>query len=441
MTAPNGHVFPKWGPRGPFRVYTWTHAAVTGIGLVVAALMMVAGLGPQAITLVGLLGALLIRDSTGIPSWTRVGQGLGFLVAGWTGRRSHSGDMPLLGGVEVHGYQLPGGVMGIAADRGRYLGAMRVAPTANPWLASVADREVAADDWARVVASIPLDTIDRLQVLTITRTGGSVELLADAEQATGPGFEVAKEVAHLLADRVRHIDSFLIVRLNRQASREADHRGGVEAAGHLLHVALQHLGSHLPTEGIAAEILAPSEWRHLIDSILHQPDETTSEWEESWTSVRMGRTWHRGVWVWDWPQRPTAAGFLSPLICGEGDRVVSLVIEPADPEPRQRTLDFAFRRAEAALATATGGKHRKQADLDVLDRQLTELNQGHIPIRALLTAVVSTPDRTKLDDLAGTVRSNAVAGLCRATVPGGSQPALLASVLPLCRGLDPGVTR
>lgn len=34
---------------------------------------------------------------------------------------------------------------------GRFLAAMRVSPTRDPWLQSAADREVAADDWARVV--------------------------------------------------------------------------------------------------------------------------------------------------------------------------------------------------------------------------------------------------------------------------------------------------
>ena len=39
-----GHIFPNWGPRGPFRVYSWLQASVTGLVLVTGAVMLVAGL-------------------------------------------------------------------------------------------------------------------------------------------------------------------------------------------------------------------------------------------------------------------------------------------------------------------------------------------------------------------------------------------------------------
>lgn len=117
--------------------------------------------------------------------------------------------------------------------------------------------------------------------------------------------------------------------------------------------------------------------------------------------------------MWQWPQRPMGVGFLAPVLTGESDRVVSLVLEPADSEAHQRSLDWAYRRAETAVATATGGKHRKQAELAALDNQLRELNEGHVPVRALLTVSVVASDPETLDDRAGAIRSQAIAGSCQ----------------------------
>ena len=119
--------------------------------------------------------------------------------------------------------------------------------------------------------------------------------------------------------------------------------------------------------------------------------------------------------------------------------MVSLTVAPADPEPHQRSLDWAFRRAEAAVETARGGKHRKKADLEALDRQLRELNEGHVPLQAMVTVAVSGADLDAIEDLTGTVRAHAVAGSCRLAVLGGEQLRALGWVLPLCRGLDRGV--
>lgn len=91
------------------------------------------------------------------------------------------------------------------------------------------------------------------------------------------------------------------------------------------------------------------------------------------------------------------------------------------------------------METARAAKHRKQAELDSLDRQLRELNEGHVPVRALVTVAVSGVDREEIEDLTGTVRSHAVAGSCRLAILGGSQRRALGWVLPLCRGLDQGL--
>lgn len=450
-----GHVFPKWGPRGPFRVYSWLQATVTGTGFVFAGLMLVAGMGAPAAVLVVLLGALTLRDTTGMPVWNRVGLGLRYLVGGWSGARKWSSSQehsqpPWLAGVELSSFHLPHGVMGVITDRGRFLAAMRVSPTRDPWLQSRADRDVAADDWARVVTSLPTEYVDRLQVVTISRQGGGDDLVNDAAAAQGPGLEVLKDVSSHLAAHVRHTETILVVRLGNRASRDAIRRGGDEAVGRLLHSTLQHLGSQFPTEQLQAEILAPADWEELLHRILlpvsgdlqvrdSHAVPVLSEVEESWNAVAIDGYLHRLLWMWQWPLRPMAAGFLAPLLTGEGNRVVSLTIAPSDPEPHHRSLDFAFRRAEAAVETARGGKHRKNAELESLDRQLKELNQGHIPLHAMVTVAVSGADRDEIEDMTGTVRSNAVAGSSRLAVLGGNQRRALGWVLPLCRGLDKGV--
>ncbi len=153
----------------------------------------------------------------------------------------------------------------------------------------------------------------------------------------------------------------------------------------------------------------------------------------------MGDVLHRLLWMWQWPMRPMAAGFLAPLLTAGGDRVVSLVVAPTDPEPHQRSLDWAYRRAEAAAETARGGKHRKQAELEALNRQLQELNEGHVPVQVLVTVAVSGSNPDGIEDLTGQVRSASVAGSCRLAVLGGRQRQALGWVLPLCRGLDKGV--
>jgi hypothetical protein len=338
--------------------------------------------------------------------------------------------------------------MGVVHDRGRYLAGMRVSPTRDPWLQSRADREVTADDWARVVTSLPTETIDRLQVLTVSRNGGGDDLLTDAGAADGPGLEVLKEVAAFLAAHVRHTETILVVRLGLADTRETVRRGGEAAVGRLLHSTLQHLGAQLPPEQMRAEILAPADWIGLIHTVLDVTEAPAVDpgdlpgplrVEEKWTTVTVDDTVHRLLWVWQWPQRPMAAGFLVPLLTGIGNRVVSILVAPADPEPHQRSLDWAYRRAQSAVETAKASRHRKQAELDSLDRQLRELNEGHIPVRVLATVAVSGVAEEEVDDLTGTVRSNAVAGSCRVAALGGSQLRALPWVLPLCRGLDKGV--
>ncbi|NOX23718.1 MAG: hypothetical protein GXP36_11605 [Actinobacteria bacterium] len=449
-----GHVFPKWGPRGPFRVYSWLQASVTGLGLVLGALMLVAGMAGPAVILVLMLGALALRDPTGMPVWNRVGLGLRYLagrVRAVRRRDSAGPHIGLLAGVELSGFHLPQGVMGVVADRGRFLAAMRVSPTRDPWLQSRADRDVAADDWARVVTSLPVEYVDRLQVLTISRQGGGDDLISDAATAKGPGLEVLKDVACHLAAHVRHTETVLVVRLSSKASRDAMRRGGDEAVGRLLHSTLQHLGAQFPTEQLQGEILAPADWSALFSSVLlptrhadqHGLDPgrlpEPSNVDERWGTISVDDHLHRLLWMWQWPLRPMGAGFLAPLLTGGGNRVVSLTVAPKDPEPHHRSLDFAFRRAEAAVETARGGKHRKKSELDSLDRQLKELNEGHVPIHALVTVAVSGTDEDEIEDLAGTVRSNAVAGSSRLAVLGGNQRRALGWVLPLCRGLDKGL--
>jgi hypothetical protein len=415
--------------------------------------MLVAGMGGPALVLVTFLGALTLRDPTGTPAWTRVGLGLRYLLSGWLGRRrwTTTDERPQpgwLAGVDVLDCELPQGVMGVIKDRGRYLAAMRVSPTRDPWLQGGSDREVSADDWARVVTSLPIETVDRLQVVTVSRKGGGNDLLADASVADGPGLEVLKEVASHLAAHVRHTETVLVVRLGHTATRDAVRRGGEEAVGRVLHSIRQHLGGQLPSEQVHAEILAPADWTTLLHTLLHVGDDSVSatdtvpaigKVEERWNAVTVDETVHRILWMWQWPQRPMAAGFLAPLLTGSGNRVVSILVAPADPEPHQRSLDWAYRRAQAAVETAKSSRHRKQAELDSLDRQLRELNEGHVPIRVLTTVAVSGDTSDEVEDLTGMVRSNAVAGSCRVATLGGSQLRALPWVLPLCRGLDAGV--
>ena len=451
-----GHIFPKWGPRGPFRVYSWLQASMTGLVLVTGAVMLIAGLAGPAAVLVLATGALALRDPTGMPVWNRVGLGLRYLTGGVreaTRKRHNSDRSPAawLTGVELSGFDLPQGVMGVVADRGRYLAAMRVSPTRDPWLQSRADRDIAADDWARVVTSLPVEYVDRLQVLTISRQGGGDDLISDAATAKGPGSEVLREVASHLAAHVRHTETVLVIRLSNKASRDAMRRGGDEAVGRLLHSTLQHLGAQFPTEQLQAEILAPPDWAALFNRVLTPTPDTdrsgpdsdalpeVSKVEERWGTITVDGHLHRLLWMWQWPLRPMGAGFLAPLLTGGGNRVVSLTVAPNDPEPHHRSLDFAFRRAEAAVETASGAKHRKKSELDSLDRQLTELNEGHVPIRALVTVAVTGTDRDEIEDLTGTVRSNAIAGSSRLAVLGGNQRRALGWVLPLCRGLDKGL--
>ena len=205
-----GHVFPKWGPRGPFRVYSWLQASVTGLVLVTGAVMLVAGLAGQAAILIVATGALALRDSTGMPVWNRVGLGLRHLAGRARAAKNRRGsstrpNTSWLAGVELSGFHLPQGVMGVVADRGRFLAAMKVSPTRDPWLQSSTDRDIAADDWARVVTSLPVEYVDRLQVLTVSRQGGGDDLIADASSAQGPGVAVLKDVArHLCCARPTH---------------------------------------------------------------------------------------------------------------------------------------------------------------------------------------------------------------------------------------------
>ena len=129
------------------------------------------------------------------------------------------------------------------------------------------------------------------------------------------------------------------------------------------------------------------------------------------------------------------------MLTGQGRRIVSILVEPADSESHAQSLDFAFRRAETAVVTAKGAKHRKQSEMEALDRQLTEINEGHVPVRVLATVAVSASvgDVDGLEDTTGTVRANAVAGACKVAPVSGNQLRALGRVLPLCRGLDRGL--
>lgn len=420
-----GHVFSKWGPRGPFRVYTWTQSAVTTAGIVVAALLLVVGLQPQAVVLLTLAGLLLVRTPTGLPVWTQVGAGLAFLI-----RRHRPTNLALLDSVEIHAVAVGGGVMGVAEDDGRFLAAMRIAPLTNHWLASDAERQIAAEDWAQLVVSVPRDKIDRIQIVVTTRSNHRNAPLIDAPSSDSPAAEVLDAASGLIASACVTSETLLVVRLTRRSTDAS-----AQLAGETLHVALQQIGSQLATETIWAEILSPTDWNTILDVSALNDDGVVSVPRERWSGIEEAGRRTVGVWVWDWPQRAVPVGFLTPIVTGR-DRTVSLLIEPSDPETHQRNLDYAFRRAEAATATATGGKHRKQAELEALDRQLSELTAGHIPIRALLTAAASDTATETVEQLVDHIHSDAIAASTRSVALGGFQQVLVGSVAPLCRGVD-----
>lgn len=409
MTDRPTHSFPKWGPRGPFRVYSWTQTAVSGFGVLVAAVLLVVGFVPQATVLLALVGALGLKTGADLPLWTQVGAGWAHLVNN-LGSEPHDRGSSL----EVGAYRVGEREMGLVRDGRRVVAAMRLSPRFNHWLASNDELEVYSDDWMRVLSSIP-STVDRIQILT----------LLQPTRASGHRSDVLGAAKAAIASRSRQITTYLIVRLKEPIEDD-------ETAGRIAHETLQHLGGQLPQELVAAEILSPLDWNTLLAncSATELPNRVR------WDHVEVDEHLESALWVWDWPHRPTLTGFLSPLLTLDVESRISLTIEPLDPEPRQRVLDYAYRRAESALATATGAKHRKRAELETLDRQLTELNAGHIPARALLTISVSAATRVSVDEAVRAVKSKATACHSRVDIAGGHQAAFLDSSLPLCRGVD-----
>lgn len=457
-TTTRGHRYPQFEPRSYFRTPTWAQLLGGAVVLTVAFAALQAG----ALALAGMLGLVallpLVPTGEGLNLGTRVAEGWRYVVRFALGRTDRSADLAArawpapVGRLRVVGHTRAGGeTVGVMVDRGRRLVALRLAAPATAALQTHDQAQRIADDFAGLIAALPTEIADRVQVLLIARDGGGGRLQEAAAAAGGPpeAAQVVDQAATRIAASVRHVEAVVVVRLALGAQRSAhrlDGETGVRAAAVDAgqHVAESLAGGATRVVGL----LSPEEWCGLLerqldplaaDRSLADPPSAPPPlpairegWRELWT----GGICHRSWWVAQWPQMPVGPGWWAPVLSSREDLVVSMLIMPEDALRAQSRMQVALNRLSSSIATSQARSVSKERQLAHLEDQMGDLADGHVPTTCIATVTVSAQSPEELDRVGlqltqATTRAHARLG----ELHGRQLDGWLWS-LPLCRGLE-----
>ena len=168
--------------------------------------------------------------------------------------------------------------------------------------------------------------------------------------------------------------------------------------------------------------------------------------EAAWSGWRADGSWHRGLWICDWPRTDVAPDWLAGLLLARvGVRTIAVWCEPVAPRQSRRAIERAAAKLDAdeehraRVGLRIGAGHRR-AQTAVAERE-AELVSGYPEFVYAGLVTVTAPDVATLDaSTAEAVQTAAAAGIDLRPLHGRHDQAA-AAVLPLARGLAPRLAR
>jgi hypothetical protein len=159
-----------------------------------------------------------------------------------------------------------------------------------------------------------------------------------------------------------------------------------------------------------------------------------------WSAYRTDAAWHATFWVAEWPRVEVGPEFLAPLLLrAAGQRTVSLTMEPVSPRRAAREVEAArtaqvadeeLRRRGGFVATA-----RRRRENEALERQETELADGHALYRFSGYVTATAPSRDELEVVCSELERAAAQAQLDLRRLHGQQDVAFSWTLPLARGL------
>jgi len=168
--------------------------------------------------------------------------------------------------------------------------------------------------------------------------------------------------------------------------------------------------------------------------------------EARWTGWRTDGSWHRGLWIADWPRLDVGPAWLADLLLARvGVRTLAMWYEPVPARQSRRAIERAAAKLDAdeehrtRVGLRVGAGHRR-AQSAVADRE-AELVAGYPELTYAGLVTVTARDRVGLDAGAAEItQTAAAAGIDLRPLHGRHDQAVAAS-LPLARGLAPRLVR
>jgi hypothetical protein len=451
-------------------------------GLVVAAMLMVAGLAAACVTVAG-RSATSWAPVVSAWAWRRLGQpaispipGAGqHLTTGpspgsaatrpgtqvdSTSRRRRPSPGPARLGVTV---LAPAGAEARPAvihDRraGTYAAVVSVRGGSFPLL-DCDDKQQRLSAWGAALAAMGREgsPVHRLQWIERTVAGGSERLLHHLDEAgsgTGAACHSYRQLVSGAGPTTQLHEVLLVLAVRgRGGAARPRARAGRDGAVRLLHRELHLLEGQLAAADLTVERAFDEADLALLLAAAVTPgtpgDRARSgplgaAWplatDDRWGTFRTDGSWHATYWVAEWPRLDVGPDFLSPLLLTPGvRRTVAVTMAPVGPAraARQveaaRTADMAdeqLRRRAGFVTTA-----RRQREAEGVVRRSTELADGHAEYRFAGYVTVSAPDRDALDAGCAEVEQSASQSHLELRRLYGQQEEAFTWTLPLARGV------
>jgi len=168
--------------------------------------------------------------------------------------------------------------------------------------------------------------------------------------------------------------------------------------------------------------------------------------EARWAGWRTDGSWHRGLWIADWPRLDVGPSWLADLLLARvGVRTLAMWYEPVAPRQSRRAIERAAAKLDAdeehrtRVGLRVGAGHRR-AQSAVADRE-AELVAGYPEFTYAGLVTVTDADQASLDASTAEITQTAAAAGIDLRPLHGRHDQAVAATLPLARGLAPRLIR
>lgn len=437
-----------------------TGMITAGIGILLAILTMIAGLGLLPAIVVGIITAIVtFMPVLGRPvsAWVPV-------VAQYALARTRRPPCPVIAydqtGASLAGLFEPEdrNVMdmdgaGFTLSTRGYVCVFAIEAERDFALASTSEQEEIVERWGEVLSALAVEgsAIKSLQMIERASAGVGDAATERFAQTTSAGSESREVYAELLADlgqqRLVH-QTWLAVAIEPKGHREPS-TAALDETYAVAQMLMRHqINARLltsdeimkvcdaikqPFRGVLAEVAA------LSDHQLATPRPFISEGLDQ---IRIDSERHAVFEITEWPRINVSADWLYPLLASRpaGDqRVVSVHIDPVPPWKAVRRAEHAATNAASEMRRRSDmgfeGRSRDAAAFAAIANREDELAAGHAGVRIRGYVAVSAQGQTNLEQAVSSVRDAATRSRLQIRRLYGRQKDGLAACEPLCAPL------